>query len=188
MAIHKSRTSLVAQMVKRLPTMWETWVWSVGWENPLEKEMATHSSILAWKIPWMEEHGRLQSMGWQRVRYNWATSLTHTYIFRFIYSTFKNTMWKSKCYLLSCVWLFAISWTDCSPPGFSFHGILQARILEWVAVPFSRGSSGLRDRTQFSPIVGRFLTIWWITRIAPRILEWVAIPFSRRSSQPRDQT
>ena len=50
-------------MVKRLPTMWETWVRSLGPEDPLEKEMATHSSILAWKIPWTEEHGWLQSMG-----------------------------------------------------------------------------------------------------------------------------
>ena len=59
-------TSLVAQMVKRLPAMWETQVQSLGWEDPLEKEMATHSSTLAWKIPWMEEPGRLQSMGSQR--------------------------------------------------------------------------------------------------------------------------
>ena len=49
--------SLVAQRLKRLPAMWETWVRSLGWEDPLEKEMATHSSILAWRIPWMEEHG-----------------------------------------------------------------------------------------------------------------------------------
>jgi len=61
------QTSLVAQMVKRLPTMWETWVQSPGWEDLLEKEMATHSSILAWKIPWTEEPGRLQSVGLQRV-------------------------------------------------------------------------------------------------------------------------
>ena len=54
-------------MVKRLPTMWETQVRSLGQEHPLEKEMATHSSTLAWKIPWMEEHGRLQSMRLQRV-------------------------------------------------------------------------------------------------------------------------
>ena len=54
-------------MVKRLPIMRETWVQSLGWEDPLEKEMATHSSTLAWKIPWMEEPGRLQSMGSQRV-------------------------------------------------------------------------------------------------------------------------
>ena len=59
--------SLVAQMVKRLPTMQRTWVQSLGWEDPLEKEMATHSSALAWKIPWTEERGRLQSMGSQRV-------------------------------------------------------------------------------------------------------------------------
>ena len=57
----------MAQMVKRLPAMQETGVWSLGWEDPLEKEMATHSSILAWKIPWTEEPGRLQSMGLQRV-------------------------------------------------------------------------------------------------------------------------
>ena len=54
-------------MVKHLPTMQETWVQSLGWEDPLEKEMATHSSILAWKTPWTEEPGRLQSMGLQRV-------------------------------------------------------------------------------------------------------------------------
>ena len=59
--------SLVAQTVKCLPTMQETWVQSPGQEDPLEKEMATQFSILAWKIPWMEEHGRLQSMGSQRV-------------------------------------------------------------------------------------------------------------------------
>ena len=59
--------SLVAQTVKRLPTMWETRVQSLGQEVTLEKEMATHSSILAWKIPWMEEPSRLQSMGSQRV-------------------------------------------------------------------------------------------------------------------------
>ena len=63
----------VAQMVKRLPTMWETWVWSLGWEDVLEKEMATHSAILAWKIPWTEEPGRLQSMGSQRVWHDWVT-------------------------------------------------------------------------------------------------------------------
>ena len=60
-------TSLVAQMVKQLPTMQETQVQSLGWEDPLEKEMAAHSSILAWKIPWTAEPGRLLSMGLQRV-------------------------------------------------------------------------------------------------------------------------
>ena len=57
----------MAQLVKNPPAMWETWVRSLGWEDPLEKEMVTHSSTLACKIPWMEEPGRLQSMGLQRV-------------------------------------------------------------------------------------------------------------------------
>ena len=57
-------------MVKRLPAMRETRVRSLGWEDLLEKEMATHSSILAWKIPWTEEPGRLQSMGSQRARHD----------------------------------------------------------------------------------------------------------------------
>ena len=69
------RTSLMAQMVKHLPTMWETRVWSLGWEDPLEKEMATHTSTLAWKIPWMEEPGSLQSIGSRRVGHDWATPL-----------------------------------------------------------------------------------------------------------------
>ena len=60
----------MAQTVKCLPTMWETWVQSLGREDALEKEMITYSSILAWKIPRTEECGRLQSMGPQRVRYD----------------------------------------------------------------------------------------------------------------------
>ena len=62
-----AKSSLVAQMVKSLPTMQETQVQSLGWEDPLEKEMATHSSTLAWKIPWTEERDRLWSMGSQIV-------------------------------------------------------------------------------------------------------------------------
>ena len=69
-------------MVKNLPVMWETWVKSLSWNHPLEKATATHFSILAWRIPWTEEHGRLQSTGLQRVRRNRATftftSLLHT--------------------------------------------------------------------------------------------------------------
>ena len=63
-------TSLVAQMVKNLPVMQETRVQSLGWEDPLEKGMATHPSIRAWRIPWTEELGGLQSMGLQRVGHN----------------------------------------------------------------------------------------------------------------------
>ena len=68
------RYSLVAQTVKCLPAIREIWVRSLGWKDSLEKEMAIHSSTLAWKIPWTEEPGRLQSMGLQRVRHDWATS------------------------------------------------------------------------------------------------------------------
>ena len=59
--------SLVAQRAKNLPAKQETWVWSLGWEDPLEKRIATHSSILVWRIPWTEEPGGLQFMGSQRV-------------------------------------------------------------------------------------------------------------------------
>ena len=68
--------SLVAQMLKYLPAVQETWVQSLGQEDPLEKEMSIHSSTLAWKIPWTEEPGGLQSTGSQRVGHDWATSLS----------------------------------------------------------------------------------------------------------------
>ena len=74
-----NRASQVAQMVKRLPTTRETLVRFLAREDPLEKEMAIHSSTLAWKIPWMEEPDRLQSMGSQTVGYEWATSLSLSY-------------------------------------------------------------------------------------------------------------
>ena len=69
-------TPLVAQTLRSLPVTWETPVQSLGREDPLEKEMATHSSTLAWKIQWMEEPGKLPSMGLQRVAHGWATSLS----------------------------------------------------------------------------------------------------------------
>ena len=64
----------MAQTVKNLPAMWETWVSSLGWEDPLQKEMATHSSFIAWRLSWTEEPGSLQSMGSQRVGHEakWA--------------------------------------------------------------------------------------------------------------------
>ena len=66
----------MAQRLKRLPAMQETWVQSLGGEDPLEKEMATHSSTLAWRIPWTEEHGGLQSTGSQRVGHDRVTSFS----------------------------------------------------------------------------------------------------------------
>ena len=91
--------SLVAQLVKKPPAMWETWVQSLGWEDPLEKGKVTHSNILAWRIPWTVALQAHMSMG-----------------------------------------------------------ILQARILEWVAMPSSRGSFQTRNRTGVSCIAGGFFT------------------------------
>ena len=77
----KAMASLVAQTVKHLPIMQETQVRSLGLKDLLEKEMEIHPSILACKIPWMEEPDRLQSTGSQRVRHDWMTSLTHSHGF-----------------------------------------------------------------------------------------------------------
>ena len=80
--------------LKCLPAMRETWVWSLGWEDPLEKETATNSSILARKIPWTEKPGGLQSMGSQRVGHDWAASLNFTLWPR-------ENLWSSLRYILS---------------------------------------------------------------------------------------
>ena len=102
------KASLVAQRLKRLPAMWETRVQSLGQEDLLEEEMATHSSILAWRIPWKKEPGGLQSMGSQRVRHDLANSLHFTY--------FANKSPSSQGYgfevkLFSRILLFATPWT-----------------------------------------------------------------------------
>ena len=76
----------MAQTVKRLPTVWETQVQSLGWEDPLEKEMATHSSTHAWKIPWMEKPGGLQSMGSQRVG---STERLHFHLLSLLFSALR---------------------------------------------------------------------------------------------------
>ena len=73
--------SLVAHMIKNLPAMQDTWGPSLGWEDPLEKGMATHPNILAWRIPWTEETGRIQSTASQRAGHDWATFTIHTHSF-----------------------------------------------------------------------------------------------------------
>ena len=83
-SLQYSWVSLLAQTVKNTPALQETWVPSLGWEDALEKGKATHSSVLAWRIPWAEEPGRLQSMGSQRVGHDWATNIfTSVYFFIF---------------------------------------------------------------------------------------------------------
>ena len=78
--LQHSWASLVAQLVKNTDSMQKTWVWSLGWEDLLEKGKATYSSTLAWKIPWTEEPGGLHSMGLQRVRHDWVTSLSFSFV------------------------------------------------------------------------------------------------------------
>ena len=150
----------------------ETWVTSLGGEDPLEEIMATHSSILAWRIPWTEEPSRLQSIGSQRVEHDWVTNATTTttkaiplcvwvlcgilplnYL-RVVCDTILSVPCWGRCcvccaWLLSCIWLLVTPWTVACQSPLSM-GILQARILEWVAMPSSRGSFQPRDQTQVS--------------------------------------
>ena len=95
--------SLVAQIVKNLPTMWETRVQPLGREDPLEKGRAAHSGILAWKIPWTEDPGRLQSMGSQRAGHDGATNTSYLCTFCKCHGPFcllEPSAWKVKCFQL----------------------------------------------------------------------------------------
>ena len=105
------RAFLLDQRLKRLPAMRETWVRSLSWEAPLEKEMATHSSILAWRILWREEPSRLQSTGSQRVGHNWATSLSFRLHHR-IANQIINTLTEIKT---GYIWLF-----NCIPDTYFY--------------------------------------------------------------------
>ena len=146
------RASLVTQMVKNRPAVPETWVRSLGQEDLLEKGIATHSSILAWKIPCTEEAGRLQSMESQRVGYNWSTNT---------YTPWYHLQVESKVCVLSCSDVSDSLWSHgLYQPGSSVHGVFPARILEWIAMHSSRGSSQRRDWTQVSHTTGRFFTVW----------------------------
>ena len=136
-------TYLVAQTVKRLSTMWETWVRSLGREIPWRRKWQPTPVLLPRK-----SHGRrsLVSMGSQRVGHDRATSLY-------------NLMWTPKWSEVK-VKVAQLCLTLCDPMNYSVHGILQASILQWVAVPISRGSSQPRDRTQVSCVTGGFFTVW----------------------------
>ena len=124
----------IAQLVKNLPAMRETWVQSLGWEDPLEKGKATHSSIVPWRILWTVVHGL-------------AKSQTPLSDFHFHF-----------CLVAQSCPTLCSPWTVAHQAPLSM-GILQARILEWVAMPSSRGSSQPRDQTQVSCVAGRFFTV-----------------------------
>ena len=147
--------------------MKETWVWSLGWEDLLEEEVATHSRILTWKIPQTKEPGGLQSVGLQRVRHDWVTwehaaaaakslqsclTLCHPRDGSLPGSSVPGILqartpeWVALSFSNAWEWkvkvkLLSCVWLrdpmDCSPPGSSIHGIFQARILEWGAIEMS---------------------------------------------------
>ena len=148
------------------------WVWCLAQEYPLEKSMANHYNILAWRIPWTEKPGRLQSIMLQRVRYDWSNLVCmhkersdHCHEYWeipldslefpdrnvFVIHHGGGALVSKSCPIL------AIPWT-VARPGSSVHRILQVRILEWVAISFSRGSSLPRNQTWVSCIADRFFT------------------------------
>ena len=167
-------SSLAAQTIKNPPAVQEDWF--LGWEHTLKEGMATHSSILAWRIPRTEEPGR----GLQRVGHDSAITLQSI-----VKQLSMPQVWGARaswlcgnllCFLTAQVSTTYLRWKsevlvtqlsptvcysmDCTPPGSSVHRISQARILKWVAISFSRGSSPPRDQTWVSRIASRFFTIW----------------------------
>ena len=127
-------TSLVDQTIKHLPAMWEIWVWSLGQEDPLEKGMATHPSILAWRIPWTEEPGGLPSRGLQRVGHDWVTN-THTTEDKSFSST-GRLEFKPKTHHLSSNHLTS---PNLRPSSMKWTGIIPTILIECPA--WARGCS-----------------------------------------------
>ena len=127
--IQKVRASLMAQMVKNVPVMQETWVWSLGQEDPLEKGMVTHSSILTWRIPWTEEPGKLQSIELKIVGHGWATN-THIHTHTHTHTHTGLPMWlsgkESTCQRRRCrrygfdLWVWKIPWNRKCQPNLVF--------------------------------------------------------------------
>ena len=132
-------------MVKRLSTMWETQDRSPGWEDSLAKEMAIHSSTIAWKIPWTAGPGRLQSMGSQRVGHDGATSLHFSALSKSVTQEKKENdpICRNRNADVENGPMArgggrgGEGEDGMSPPGSPVPGIVQARTLEWVAISFS---------------------------------------------------
>ena len=132
---------LVAQMVKNLLAVQETKVRSLGQEDPLEKEMATHSSILAWETPWTEKPGTLQSMGSQRVGHYWATNTIQF----FKTFTFVLGWWFSQCFLIAQLvknlpavqetWVRFLGWEDTLEKKMATHSSTLAWRIPWIEEP-----------------------------------------------------
>jgi len=192
-------------MVKNLPAMQETKVQSLGWERSLGEGNGTHSSILACRIPWTGAWWAIHSMGLQRIKYNWAANVVtflspggtfpnahHRLLivsYSFWWSCWHFFFWVLK-YWRIMLWR-RVKWSevaqlyltlcdplDCSLPGSSIHGSFQARVLEWVAIAFSRGSSLPMDRTRVLHIIGRRFTIWATREALYWRVTWIKVNIS----------
>ena len=150
-------------MVKNLPTVWETQDWSLGWEDPLEKGMAKHSSILAWRILWTERTGGLQSMGWQTIGYDWATK-TFTFSIKEAWTlTLEESSLEFLSTILSVCWLLNKVICPCSSSlsldGLAWHAASStgldsaARILE--NSPITLNNTVLSDFLIFANLIDR---------------------------------
>ena len=114
--------TLVAQMVKNRPAMQETWVQFLVWEDPSEDSMATHSSILAWRIQWTEEPSGLPSMGSQRISHNWASkSIFYIFSKLLVHYHFILSYWTIQFSSVAQLCLTLCNPMDCSTPGFPVH-------------------------------------------------------------------
>ena len=136
------RASLVAQLLKNLPAMQKTWVWSLGWEDPLGEGMATHSSILAWRIPWTEEPVGLQSMGSQRVRQDWEIKTGYAFngtLHEVTSSKSENFSW---IFLIFHLYFYLFSWLEF---GFPILPLIFPHCVYWFVLSF------------FSPILCPFV-------------------------------
>ena len=170
-------------MVKNLIVRQETRVWPLGWEDPLEKGMVIHSSILAWRIPGIEKSGGLQSVGSQRVRHNWATN-THTHI---ITTQLRHLQFLSlrngdttedirRCYtMFSCVQLFVTPWTVAGQAPLSLWFPRQEY---WGGLPFSSPGDLPHPGTEpvsltHPALAGRFFTTETPLDTCPCINAWL---------------
>ena len=156
--------------------MRETWVWSLGWEDPLEKEMVIHSSILAWRIPWKEKPSRLRSTGSWRVRHDWGTShspygpdIPGSYaILLFTALDLASITSRIHNWVLFFLWLHP----------FILSGVISLLISSSILVTYRPGEFLFQY-----PIILPFPTVYGVLKA--RILKWFAIPFSSRSHYVR---
>ena len=163
-----SWASLVAHKAKNLLVMQETQVRTLGWEDPLEKEMATDSSILAWRIPWTEEPGGLQSMGWQRVSRTWLSNNKVTFIIYLMWGFPGGASGKEPachCRRHNEMWIRSLGWEDLLEKGIATHTSNLAWRIPWTEEPIVHGAANSWTWANWVTIT--FSLLWWIG--CPRI-------------------